>query len=69
MLSQRLWGHERTIEPLDGGGCALSDRIAWEPRLPLPGTLLRPLIALVFRPRHRRLRHRFGGDPAECSSG
>jgi ligand-binding SRPBCC domain-containing protein len=68
MLSQRLWEHERTLEPLDGG-CALSDRIAWEPRLPLPGTLLRPLIALVFRHRHRRLRRRFGGDAAEYVSG
>ena len=31
-----------------------------EPRLPLPGRLLRPLFAAVFRHRHRRLRRHFG---------
>jgi hypothetical protein len=61
MLSQRMWEHERTIEPL-AGGCELTDRVAWEPRLPLPGALLRPLVAAVFRHRHRRLRRRFGGE-------
>jgi hypothetical protein len=61
MLSQRLWEHERTIEPLSGGGCVLSDRIAWEPRPPLPGRLLRPLFGALFGHRHRRLRQRFGG--------
>jgi ligand-binding SRPBCC domain-containing protein len=61
MLSQRLWVHERTIEAREGG-CELRDRVAWEPRLPLPGALLRPLIAAVFRHRHRRLRRRFGGE-------
>jgi len=35
MLSQRLWEHERTIEPAAGGGATLVDRLAWEPRLPL----------------------------------
>lgn len=60
MLSQRLWEHERTIEPREGG-CELTDRVAWEPRLPLPGTLLKPLIRAVFQHRHKRLRRRFGG--------
>lgn len=59
MLSQRLWEHERTIEPR-AGGCELTDRVAWEPRLPLPGALFRPLIWAVFKHRHRRLRARFG---------
>jgi ligand-binding SRPBCC domain-containing protein len=59
MLSQRLWEHERTIEPVAGGGCTVTDRIAWEPRPPLPGRLLRPLFAAVFRHRHRRLRRHF----------
>lgn len=59
MLSQRLWEHERTIEPREGG-CELTDRVAWEPRLPLPGALLAPLIRAVFQHRHRRLRARFG---------
>jgi hypothetical protein len=60
MLSQRLWEHERTIEA-DAGGAVIVDRLAWEPRLPLPGRLPRPLIAAVFRHRHRRLRRHFGG--------
>jgi hypothetical protein len=60
MLSQRLWEHERTIEPLPSGGCTLTDRIAWEPRLPLPGRLLRPLFGAFFRHRHRRLHRQFG---------
>lgn len=56
MLSMRLWEHERTLEPLGEGRCRVSDRLAWEPRLPLPGAWLRPLIRLVFNHRHRRLR-------------
>ncbi len=60
MLSQRLWEHERTIEP-GGEGTTIVDRLAWEPRLPLPGRLLRPLIAAVFRHRHRQLQRHFGG--------
>jgi hypothetical protein len=69
MFSQRLWEHERTIEPLADGGCTVSDRVAWEPRLPLPGRLLRPLFGAFFRHRHRRLRRRFGGADGGGSSG
>ena len=69
MLSQRLWEHERTIEPLAGGGCTVTDRVAWEPRLPLPGHLLRPLFGAFFRHRHRRLRRHFGGADGGSSSG
>jgi len=60
MLSQRLWEHERTIEA-EGEGTRIVDRLAWEPRLPLPGRLLRPLIAALFRHRHRQLQRHFGG--------
>ena len=62
MLSQRLWEHERKIEA-GGEGTVIVDRIAWEPRLPLPGGLLAPLFAAIFRHRHRRLLRRFGGTP------
>lgn len=62
MLSQRVWEHERTLEPA-GAGCLISDRVRWEPRLGLPGRPLRPLIGFIFRHRHRRLRRRFGGTP------
>ena len=37
----------------------VTDRVAWEPRLPLPGRLLRPLFGAFFRHRHRRLRRHF----------
>jgi hypothetical protein len=55
MLSMRLWEHERTIEPLGEGSCRITDRLAWEPRLPLPGALLQPMIRAIFRHRHHRL--------------
>jgi hypothetical protein len=60
MLSQRVWQHERTIEPA-AEGCVLSDRIGYEPRLPVPDAILRALYRAVFGHRHRRLRARFGG--------
>lgn len=61
MLSMRLWEHERTLEPLGEGRCRITDRLAWEPRLPLPGALLRPLIRFFFNHRHGRLRGAWGG--------
>jgi ligand-binding SRPBCC domain-containing protein len=65
MLSQRLWEHERTLEPTTNGeGCLLTDRIRFEPRLSLPAGWLRPLFRLVFRHRHGRLRRHFGGVAA-----
>jgi len=64
MLSQRRWEHERTIEPTGDSSCRLTDRVAFEPRLPVPPRLLRPIFKMVFRHRHRRLRRRFGGRPA-----
>jgi hypothetical protein len=62
MLSQRLWEHERTLEPLNEDRCRVTDRVAWEPRLPLPGAWLRPVILAVFNHRHRRLRLAFGAS-------
>lgn len=61
MLSQRVWEHERTLEPIDGGGCRVTDRLGWQPRLGLPARPLRPVIAWFFRHRHRRLQRHFGG--------
>jgi hypothetical protein len=60
MLSQRLWEHERTLVPLGEGRCRVTDRVAWEPRPPLPGAWLRPLIRFVFHHRHKRLRRACG---------
>ena len=64
MLSQRVWEHERTIEPI-AGGCLITDRVGWQPRLGLPGRPLRPVIAWFFGHRHKRLRRHFGGLPAD----
>jgi ligand-binding SRPBCC domain-containing protein len=60
MLSQRVWEHERTIEPT-ASGCTVTDRVSWQPRLGLPGAPLRPAIGWFFRHRHARLRRHFGG--------
>jgi len=60
MLTQRRWVHERRLEPV-AGGCRITDRVAFEPRLPLLGPALRPLYQWVFRHRHRRLRRAFAG--------
>jgi ligand-binding SRPBCC domain-containing protein len=59
MLSQRLWEHERTLEPV-AGGCRLTDRVRFEPRLPFGGSLMLPIARAIFRHRHRRLRRAFG---------
>jgi ligand-binding SRPBCC domain-containing protein len=60
--TQRLWEHERRIEP-SGGGCVLVDRVGHEPRLPFAERLQSALLRQVFLHRHRRLRRRFGGGP------
>ena len=62
MLSQRRWEHERTLEPTLSG-CTITDRVAWEPRGPLPAGWLAPIIGWFFRRRHARLRRRFGVPP------
>jgi hypothetical protein len=61
MLSQRSWEHERILAPDGDGGCLVTDRVSWQPRLGLPSRSLQPVIAWFFRHRHRRLRQRFGG--------
>jgi hypothetical protein len=67
MLSQRLWEHERVVEPAGEDACTVTDRLAWEPRLPLPGGLMRPLIRAIFRHRHRQLQRHFGGEAVAAS--
>ena len=68
MLSQRTWEHERTLEAV-GAHCRLTDRVRYEPRLPLPDAVLRNLYRFVFRHRHHRLRRRFGGHAWSGESG
>ena len=64
MLSQRMWQHVRSVEPVDGGS-VIRDAVAWEPKLPVSGRALRPLFATIFRHRHRRLRRHFGGEAVD----
>jgi hypothetical protein len=59
MLSQKAWEHERTLEPVEGG-CEVTDRVRWEPRLDLLASPLRPVFAWFFHHRHRRLIRHFG---------
>ena len=54
MLSQRRWVHERTLAPA-GAGCRVTDRIEFEPRLPIGGRLFLLVFRFFFRHRHRRL--------------
>jgi len=54
MLSQRRWVHERTLEAVPGG-CRVTDRIEFEPRLPVPAGVFLRLFRFFFRHRHRRL--------------
>jgi len=57
---QRRWRHERTITPLDGGGCELVDAVTVEPRLPGGALVVTKIVRAMFAWRHRRLRRRFG---------
>ncbi len=59
MLSQRRWDHERVLEAVPGG-CRVTDRIAFEPRVAWLAPLYRVILPAMFRHRHRRLRAAFG---------
>jgi hypothetical protein len=50
----RYWRHQRRVTPIEGG-CRVTDRVEYESRLPLWGSLLKPVYELVFRHRHRNL--------------
>lgn len=63
LLTQRVWEHERVIEPL-AGGCRLTDRVAFEPRVPWLGAVAERVVRALFRLRHRNLRRRFGTPAA-----
>ena len=63
LLSQRVWEHERTIEPRPAG-CVLRDRIRFRARIPLLEGVYDAVFRLVFGLRHRNLRKRFGRPAA-----
>lgn len=59
MFTQRIWEHERVIEPCPQG-CRVTDRVYFEPRVPGIGAILTIIYKAVFRWRHRNLRSLFG---------
>jgi len=59
-LMHAEWNHKRAIDSLPNGGCHITDEVDFTPRIGYLKPLLRPIIAAVFRWRHRRLRQRFG---------
>ena len=60
LLSQRVWEHERLIEPT-AGGCRVTDRLRFESRVALTAPISAAVVGAVFRLRHRNLRRLFGG--------
>lgn len=62
MLTQRVWEHERVVEPAgpENTGCVITDRVRFEPRIPLLGPLFLVVFRFAFRLRHRNLRRLFG---------
>lgn len=59
LLTQRVWEHERVVEP-EGSDCRLTDRVRFEPRIPWLAWLHLPVFRIVFALRHRNLRRLFG---------
>lgn len=62
MLIASVWEHERTVEPTGPGTCTVTDRLRFTPRAAPFGPVLRWVVPVLFRHRHRRLRRRFGED-------
>lgn len=63
LLSQRVWEHERRIEPTRGGS-RVTDRVYFVPRWAWLAGLYRFVFSAVFRWRHHNLRRLFGEAPA-----
>lgn len=59
LLTQRLWEHERVIEPAPHG-CRVTDRVRFVPRAPWLSALYGPVFRALFRWRHHNLRRIFG---------
>jgi ligand-binding SRPBCC domain-containing protein len=57
--SAREWHHDRSVSPLPEGGCRVTDRIAFAPRLAAMTGVQQRGLGLLFRWRHRRLRRHF----------
>ena len=63
------WRHERHARPVPGG-CEVTDRVSFTPRIPLMAPLLKAIYLAVFRHRHARLRARHGAlEPSSKHQG
>lgn len=58
MASQRVWVHERIVEPCDGG-TLITDRLEWEGRLPGAELVFAAVVPQLFAWRHRQLKRSF----------
>ena len=65
MGSMRLWRHERTIEPVNGG-CRVTDTLCFEPRF--GGRLAVAFVKWFFDHRHRMLGKHLGVVASDNSS-
>ena len=59
MASQRVWLHERIVEPCDGD-TLITDRLEWEGRLPGAELVFAAVVPRLFGWRHRQLKRNFG---------
>lgn len=64
LATQREWRHERRVAPAPGGGCIVTDRLQFTPRIRWLGPLHLAVFRAAFRLRHRNLRRIFGTPTA-----
>lgn len=55
LLSARRWEHERVLVDRPDGSTHVLDRLTVEPRIGVLAPVVRPVVAALFRHRHRRL--------------
>ena len=58
MATQRIWEHERLLEPMTQG-TRITDRLRWQGRFPAATGMFGLAVPILFRWRHRRLRQIF----------
>ncbi|UCH28804.1 MAG: hypothetical protein JSV06_11065, partial [Myxococcales bacterium] len=59
MATQRVWEHERVLEPV-AEGTRVTDRLRWRGRFPGATTMFGIAVPILFKWRHRRLMRIFG---------
>ncbi|MCK5050263.1 MAG: hypothetical protein KAS53_00895 [Candidatus Cloacimonetes bacterium] len=55
----KKWTHIRTLETVERG-CRLTDKVEYEPRIPILGGALHPVFLGLFKHRQKYLRKKFG---------